>query len=60
MDGINAFHPKCAVIAHHCELGYNKTTGGGGVPLARAYARKAEVEAAGAHAIVPFWGDRIA
>ena len=60
MDGIKAFHPKCAVIAHHCELGHNRKTGGGGVPLARAYARKAEVEAAGAHAIVPFWGDRIA
>ena len=60
MDGIKAFHPKCAVIAHHCELGHNRKTGGGGVPLARAYARKAEVEAAGARAIVPFWGDRIA
>ena len=60
MDGINAFHPKCVVIAHHCELGHNKTTGGGGVPLARAYAKKAEAEAAGTHAIAPFWGDRIA
>ena len=47
MDGIKAFHPKCAVIAHHCELGHNRKTGGGGVPLARAYVRKAEVEAAG-------------
>ncbi|MBR5024615.1 MAG: hypothetical protein IKX48_06085, partial [Victivallales bacterium] len=60
MDGIKAFHPKCAVIAHHCELGHNRKTGGGSVPLARAYARKAKVEAAGTHAIAPFWGDRIA
>ena len=60
MDGIKAFHPKCVVIAHHCELGHNRKTGGGSVPLARAYARKAKVEAAGTHAIAPFWGDRIA
>ncbi len=61
LDGVKAFHPKCAVIAHHCELGHNRSAGGGGgVPLARAYARKAETEAAGTHAIAPFWGDRIA
>lgn len=60
LDGVKAFHPKCAVIAHHCELGHNRANGGGGVPLARAYVRKAETEAAGTHAIAPFWGDRIA
>ena len=59
MDGIKAFHPKCVVIAHHCELGHNRKTGGGAVTLASAYARKAKVEAAGTHAIAPFWGDRI-
>jgi len=60
-DGINAFQPKCAVIAHHCELGHNKKPNvGGGVPLAMAYKRKAETEAAGVRAVAPFWGDRIA
>ena len=60
-DGIKAFHPECAVIAHHCELGHNKKANvGGSVPLARAYKRKAETEAAGTRALTPFWGDRIA
>ena len=58
-DGIKAFHPRCAVIAHHLELGHNKREGGGCRKLAHAYARKAETEAAGVRAIAPFWGDRI-
>ena len=57
IDGINAFRPRCAVIAHHLELGHN---GGGRRPLSVAYAKKAEAEAAGVRAVAPFWGDRIA
>lgn len=57
VDGIKAFSPRCAVIAHHLELGHD---GGGRRPLSLARAKKAEAEAAGARAIAPFWGDRLA
>lgn len=54
---IDAFHPRCAVIAHHLELGHD---GKSRRPLSDAYAKKAEAEAAGTRAIAPLWGDRIA
>ena len=56
MAGIKAFHPRCAVIAHHLELGHN---GRSRIPLSVAYDKKAEAEASGTCAIAPFWGDRI-
>ena len=57
MAGIKAFHPRCAVIAHHLELSHD---GRSRRPLSEAFAKKAEAETAGTRAIAPLWGDRIA
>jgi L-ascorbate metabolism protein UlaG (beta-lactamase superfamily) len=53
---VSKFHPRRTVIAHLNELGHQ---GGGRVSVADALETAAAIEAEGAEAVIPVWGERI-
>ena len=57
-DGIQKFHPKKTVIAHLFELGHGVNRWRWRVSDGQAELKKAEE--AGAAAVMPLWGDRLA